>query len=939
MKMQTFEIVDLLETYRKIEPKYLLICSYTIGLSYLEHQLLLRYKQDFDTRITLFGSTTGINTSFNESYSLHGPGIDYWIYKISDFPYAFHPKLYLSINIDESISLILGGANFTYPGICLNLDTVSIIDTTSLTINSVNELISFIDALSYSVNSEDFLSNLVPLKDALSKLDLVVDSPYEFISNVNGCILDKITHLITRPVNRLRIISPYFDENMVTAHTIQSRFDRPKTEILCNQSDPSVNLRAVQSNCQFYTCDSKRFMHAKVYIFEQDDAVSVLSGSANCTSPAFLKSHITGNWETMVFYYDVSAEYMNTLWDSFNPKFLSTSKYWDFVPHKEDESDSSFPLSFNAFLNLSVLRVLPNKPFPANITGCTFLYKFRNGRSISEEVEICESVSEFDISHLVQHFASEESLILEIQIETGDGKSYQGKTWVHKTRALNKSAYTRNLEEKLRRLQSAETTNWEGIDEIVNFIIGNLGYFSLSNDNINVISNTKGIKNKHPMRITQVLDLSENIHVAGLTDQIIHPSDFISIKQQIVEVFNSGLRRIILDEDEYASSDASTSTEVRNTTAKQSSYTAPHAQSTDQGEDLRSFLENIGDLRPILSRRIYKPYSKAHSTMRAKRLAEEFNISYIYDLLAFCMKLIRFLRIELPFQVFSESNRFSFLRMFFLEMDSILKFLSHHLVVNEHGKNTHVDSLENQAICQEILLYSVERWRTGWRFSLPDKGGDPVSEFGITVVKALGQRTSKDIIRMYVRNDPRFSNDRQNLLISESNIDDTIANFVNYKRLQGLFDSKYRAVLQYSFWTKAVSDHDRALTYYEIEKKEKGENYYWNEQRLVQAKERLSEIETVAVGNLGARFDSRMMDFEKCCFLNEIINRFTAIICPNCNREINIEFLQKLNNYETFECPSCNLLYIPIRMTKRIYDLTEIGDRTWNMLVAKRISF
>ncbi len=89
---------DLLNLYKETKPKDLLICSYTLGLGYLEQKLFTKFRKSYDTKITIVSSTNGITESFIEASSLNGVGTEYYIYQINDTPYAFHPKIFAAVD-------------------------------------------------------------------------------------------------------------------------------------------------------------------------------------------------------------------------------------------------------------------------------------------------------------------------------------------------------------------------------------------------------------------------------------------------------------------------------------------------------------------------------------------------------------------------------------------------------------------------------------------------------------------------------------------------------------------------------------------------------------------------------------------------------------------------------------------------------------------------
>ncbi len=127
MEKPPVEPVHLLSKYFEVKPSTLLITSYTLGLSFLEKQLLSKLKKKFDTKISIVTSALALKESFDETVSLNGVGTEYYLFQVNNFPYTFHLKLYFSVDEKEELTAFAGGANFTYTGMCLNLDAVKIL--------------------------------------------------------------------------------------------------------------------------------------------------------------------------------------------------------------------------------------------------------------------------------------------------------------------------------------------------------------------------------------------------------------------------------------------------------------------------------------------------------------------------------------------------------------------------------------------------------------------------------------------------------------------------------------------------------------------------------------------------------------------------------------------------------------------------------------------
>ena len=251
------EEIKFINLYKESKPKYLLICSYTLGLGYIEHKLFYDFRRQYDTKIAIVTSQIGIQESFKESYSLSGVGTEYKLFQINDYPYAFHPKIFLFIDQENSLQMYTGGANFTYPGTCLNLDVISSLRQEELNQDSIFSLTEFLTTLNEKIIDPGFYEIMAKFFEKLSLLKQENDH-IRFITNVSSPLISKMEEFISDEVELLRVISPYYDENLKALNELKKVFNAKSIEVLFNKNDEAINLnafpsRAISLNIQRHT--------------------------------------------------------------------------------------------------------------------------------------------------------------------------------------------------------------------------------------------------------------------------------------------------------------------------------------------------------------------------------------------------------------------------------------------------------------------------------------------------------------------------------------------------------------------------------------------------------------------------------------------------------------------------------------------------------------
>lgn len=232
---------------------------------------------------------------------------------------CFHPKLALRYGKAKA-RLIVGSANVTSAGWAGNLELVSALSWQARDEDDDSEV-----HRTLFIRAHQWMSALIaPTHDnkAAYKLELIRsqspwiddsglegDTPFDLSdgsqidlllsdpTNANG-LADRMLKLVDEPVERLTIISPYWDDQLSALKRLSAAVGDPDLHIFLshNARNPSRSstfpVAAIgKLALKFHPIgsgeeSSDRFLHAKMFLFHGSDHDFLFIGSANCTVAA-----------------------------------------------------------------------------------------------------------------------------------------------------------------------------------------------------------------------------------------------------------------------------------------------------------------------------------------------------------------------------------------------------------------------------------------------------------------------------------------------------------------------------------------------------------------------------------------------------------------------------------------------------------------------------
>lgn len=267
--------------------------------------------------ITVLADRGMVNQAFSEFGSPRFAGTSYHLVKV-DAPGAFHPKITMLIGETKG-RLIVGSANLTALGLGGNKEQLASI---SYSADAPENAKFFIGALAYLRRyvSQDDPWFPVSVQRAMRSAPWLRDDGFDPTFDVSGeadlnllfdrpeiGFLDQIAASIgDDPIERLVVVSPYWDVRLEGLTRLRAALSNPVTDILIESEAngfPSSALSGFSDTSLFDVTShaESRFLHAKLIIVHGERWDHVISGSMNCTFPALMGPALHGNAEAGIY--------------------------------------------------------------------------------------------------------------------------------------------------------------------------------------------------------------------------------------------------------------------------------------------------------------------------------------------------------------------------------------------------------------------------------------------------------------------------------------------------------------------------------------------------------------------------------------------------------------------------------------------------------------
>ncbi len=232
---------------------------------------------------------------------------------------VFHPKLYLQLGRRRG-QLLIGSANMTASGLAGNLELAGLVVSSdgggerALLGAAWNYIDRRLDHDAQTIGHQcrwmrartPWLTDTEP---AIGMVNLADGTAAALLTSDDARGIGvRFADLVgDRPVRRLTVLSPYWDEDLAALKHLIAALRPAETVVLIERDKalfPGMVLRHL-TNTKVFDLKSfggGRFIHAKAIIAETDSADHVLYGSANCTVAALGTGNFAGTNEEACLY-------------------------------------------------------------------------------------------------------------------------------------------------------------------------------------------------------------------------------------------------------------------------------------------------------------------------------------------------------------------------------------------------------------------------------------------------------------------------------------------------------------------------------------------------------------------------------------------------------------------------------------------------------------
>lgn len=264
--------------------------------------------------ITVLADASMVNLSFAEFGTPRFAGSLYHLIKIAA-PGAFHPKIVLLVGENKG-RLLVGSANLTALGLAGNRELVADLAYSPAAPAFAPVFRQALDYISTAAPSDDpwfavsrdralqlspwlLQGGAQATERAIDDLELIVDSP------MNSVLEQIVAAIGGDEIERLVVVSPYWDTELEGLRLLREEFGSPPTDILIEKSRGQFPISSFSQTSGIGLFDienGSRFNHAKLIVAIGREFDHVVSGSLNCTVPALLGSRVPkGNAEAGIY--------------------------------------------------------------------------------------------------------------------------------------------------------------------------------------------------------------------------------------------------------------------------------------------------------------------------------------------------------------------------------------------------------------------------------------------------------------------------------------------------------------------------------------------------------------------------------------------------------------------------------------------------------------
>ena len=334
--------------------RHVTLLSYTASLSHFEYAILPNLRTTDAGAISLVVDRGEYDQCFSETTAVSGPGIHYTLHPV-DLPNPkarFHPKLYILVG-ERAASIVVASANLTIYGCRSNFEVVDLLGLGASETpdrSAFRDCIGFLEAMSRLLpTGSDRIRQ--PLEDTQQALERLVtgttgpDSGTRLLHTLQQPLIEQVVEQVPPDqVDEITVVSPFYDPRGRALRTLVDWYDRAQIRTILASADDAnmdgaslVELEDRLGIEQAIFPNGDRRLHAKLYAFKGLERAWLLSGSANLSSAAWLKSAESGGNVEVVTLREVDVSVIEGLMAEVATRPLDFAD----LTHKPDDQDET----------------------------------------------------------------------------------------------------------------------------------------------------------------------------------------------------------------------------------------------------------------------------------------------------------------------------------------------------------------------------------------------------------------------------------------------------------------------------------------------------------------------------------------------------------------------------------------------------------------------
>lgn len=289
-------------------PRRALFLAFDLNTAFFDHDVLTPLLTDALIDVTVIVDSLTIAGGASDVAGTRKAGVYYRIEGVR--PRAgglFHPKLAV-LQYDDGVDVIIGSANLTWTGWCRNLEIIDCLSfgpKGNAPPEAARNLADFLRKVSAELNglSAQGLRNMQVAADALDRAadqtDVkVTEGMIRIASSIEQPLIRQLAQWVpAADVTQVVAISPFFDPANDALQAIARAFPAAQLQVIkdglrSNDFDgkayAKIGKRATLLQTQWE--EGARPLHAKALFLESSRTTWFIAGSANLTTPAWLRS-------------------------------------------------------------------------------------------------------------------------------------------------------------------------------------------------------------------------------------------------------------------------------------------------------------------------------------------------------------------------------------------------------------------------------------------------------------------------------------------------------------------------------------------------------------------------------------------------------------------------------------------------------------------------